>query len=76
MVWVGPAWNRLLGGCWDGERAWRGGWCVCLCVRAWLSVATRLTRWMDVWLWIVMGANGGATCVVWWVDVWCRGYVS
>jgi hypothetical protein len=49
---------------------------VCVCVRAWLYVATRLARWMDVWLWITMGADGGATCVVWWVDVWCRMYVS
>jgi hypothetical protein len=75
MVWVSPAWHGLLCGCCDGERA-----CVvdgvCVCVRAWLYVATRLVRWMDVWLWIVMGADDGATCVVWWVDVWCSGCVS
>ena len=37
-------------------------------VCAWLYVATRRVRWMDVRLWIAMGADGGASCVVWWVD--------
>ena len=39
---------------------WRHGWCV-----GWMSGCG--SRW---------GADGGSTCVVWWVDVWCSGYVS
>ncbi len=66
MGWVSLVWHGLLCGCCDGERACMvDGVCVCVCVRAWLHVATRLTRWMDVWLWIAMGADGGATCVMW-----------